>query len=284
MVAIAVDQTANPYFYGEYVFLQIHRSTNGEPNSGQYIWNGPNGIAGECSGVPCADFIAPFVLDPNNENRILAGGRRLWRSNNVRADQPTDVAWAEIKQPHPANCTNLCQNISAIAVAPGNSDIIWVGYNDGAIYFTTNGTAVTPTWTQRSNGLPGRRCTRITIGTASQVNALNDPQVFTTKYATFGGFKSDNVWKTQDNGGTWTPLHHNLPHATVYSLVISPSNPNRLYVGTEVGVFASANGGTTWSPSNGDPNAVVWELFWMGRKLVSATHGRGIFTIVPPNP
>lgn len=33
--------------------------------------------------------------------------------------------------------------------------------------------------------------------------------------------------------------------------MISPSNPDFLYVGTEVGVFASANGGATWSPAFG---------------------------------
>lgn len=279
----AVDQTANPYFYGEYIFLQIFRSTNGaEPNSGQYIWNGPNGIPGECDGVPCADFIAPFVLDPNNENRILAGGKSLWRSNDVRnTDAPP--SWAEVKAPV-LDEQNRPVNISAIAIAPGNSNLIWVGYNNGSVFYTTNGTASIPTWAQRNSGLPGRRCTRLTIGTASQMNVPNDPQVATTKYATFSSFKSDNVWKTQDNGGTWTSIHHNLPYAPVYSLVISPSDPNRLYVGTEVGVFASADGGETWSPSAGDPHAPVFELFWMGSKLVAATHGRGIFTIVPINP
>jgi hypothetical protein len=162
--------------------------------------------------------------------------------------------------------------------------VILVGYNDGSVYFTTNGTGSTPSWTQRNNALPGRRVTRLTIGNASQVIVSNDPQGVRPIYATFGSFKSDNVWKTQDNGGTWTPIHHNLPQAPVYSLVISPSDSNKLYVGTQVGVFASADTGENWSPSNGGPSAPVWELFWMGPKLVIATHGRGIFTIVPPNP
>lgn len=82
-----------------------------------------------------------------------------------------------------------------------------------------------------------------------------------------------------DNGLAWTDIHHNLPAAPIYSLVVSPSNPNLLYVGTEVGVFASSNGGMTWSPGLGDPNVPVMELFWMGPKLVAATHGRGMFTL-----
>lgn len=67
----AVDQTTNPFFYGEFAFLQICRSVDGG-GSKDYIWGGPNGIPLEnCHHlgalVPCANFIAPFVLDPNNE-------------------------------------------------------------------------------------------------------------------------------------------------------------------------------------------------------------------------
>jgi photosystem II stability/assembly factor-like uncharacterized protein len=267
----AVDQTNNPYFYGEYYSLQIHRSTDMGFNASN-IWNGPHGIP-VCpfQTVPCANFEAPFVLDPNNENRILAGGRSLWRSNDAR-NLAALPSWTAIKDPITNN-----DNINAIAVAPGNSDVIWVGYNNGFVYYTTNGTAVTPTWIRvDNNGLPlNRLCTRITIGPASQAAV--------TKYVTFAGFNQGNVWKTENNGATWTDISgvppNRVPSAPIYSLVVSPSNPNTLYIGTEVGVFASSDGGTTWSPSSGDPNVPVLELFWMGTKLVSVTHGRGIFTL-----
>ena len=36
-----------------------------------------------------ANFIAPFILDPNNFNTLLAGGSNLWRSVNVKAGSPT---------------------------------------------------------------------------------------------------------------------------------------------------------------------------------------------------
>jgi len=92
------------------------------------------------------------------------------------------------------------------------------------------------------------------------------------------------VWK-RGNNGTWTDIHHNLPSAPIFSLVISPSNPDSLYLGTEVGVFASKDEGETWEIGFGGPaNTRVAELFWMitpqTRKLVVATHGRGMFTLV----
>jgi photosystem II stability/assembly factor-like uncharacterized protein len=61
-----------------------------------------------------------------------------------------------------------------------------------------------------------------------------------------------NVWKRENDGVTWTDISYNrLPRMPVYSLVISPSNPGYLYVGTEVGIFASANDGVSWSPAFG---------------------------------
>ena len=48
----------------------------------------------------------------------------------------------------------------------------------------------------------------------------------------------------------------------------------------EVGLFASEDSGTTWSPTNQGPtNCPVDDLFWMGETLVSVTHGRGMYRI-----
>ena len=45
-------------------------------------------------------------------------------------------------------------------------------------------------------------------------------------------------------------------------------------------MFASEDGGATWSPTNEGPtNCSVDDLFWMNRALVCVTHGRGMFQI-----
>jgi photosystem II stability/assembly factor-like uncharacterized protein len=252
----AADPTNSSYFYGEYVRLQIHRSTNGGTSSG-YIYSGI-GDAGSN-----ALFIAPFILDPNNANRLLAGGASLWRSDNAKAATPT---WTAIKSAIAGG------HISAIAVAPGHSEVIWVGHSNGDVYFTNNGTAASPTWTKADGGspaLPNRYCMRITI----------DPANSSKVYVTFGGYSSGNVWRTTTNGASWTNLGGNLPSSPVRSLVVSPTDSNSIYVGSEVGVFASSDGGASWSPTNDGPaNVSVDELFWLNNKLVAATHGRGLFT------
>jgi len=263
---------ANPsYFYGEYVYLQIHRSVNGGA-SASYITSGL-GDAGIANGADpddpdaevSANFIAPFILDPNNANTLLAGGSNLWRSVNAKATTPT---WANIK----AGANGSF--ISAIAVAPGNSANIWVGHNNGDVYSTSNGTTANPTWTRRDIGspnLPNRKCLRLTV----------DPGDSNLVYACFAGFATDNIWRTTDGGETWTSISASLPAAPVHSLVAAPFDSNFIYVATEVGVFGSENGGGSWSPANEGPASVaVDELVWMDDYLLAVTRGRGIFKIL----
>ncbi|MEP6922084.1 MAG: Ig-like domain-containing protein [bacterium] len=258
----ASDLTDPNYFYGEFQYLQLHRSTNGGLSSSD-IYQGISDAGGTTGST---NFIAPFVIDPNDPNTLLAGGSRLWRSTNAKTTVPSQINWTIIKN-------TVGPNISAIAVAKGNSNIIWVGHNNGSIYYTTNGTDPTPTWTQANSGspLPGTICTRIAI----------DPTNSSRVYATFGQFTSSGkVWRTNNNGVSWTNLTSNLPLAPVRTITVWEQDPNFLYVGTEVGVFASANGGLSWSPTNDGPtNCSVNELFWMGNTLVAATHGRGMFSI-----
>ena len=63
---------------------------------------------------------------------------------------------------------------------------------------------------------------------------------------------------------------------------VHPGNSNWLYAGTEVGIFASEDGGGSWGvPHDGPNNAPVDELFFMGTNLVAVTHGRGMFKQTP---
>jgi hypothetical protein len=261
----AADPTDSNIFYGEEPHLGIYRSTNGGASASRIV----TGISEATTG----NFIAPFILDPNDSNTILAGALSLWRSSNVKAATPT---WTAIKPPTANN-----QPISAIAVSRNSSDFIVVGHNDGQIYVTSNGTNATPGWTRISDiTTPARWVTRLVIDATRNPNWI---------YATFGGFSNDNVYVSKDRGSTWSDVSGvtasltDLPSVPVRSLAINPANNNFIYAGTEVGIFASQDAGATWSlPQDGPANVSVDELFWMNNELVAATYGRGVYKIGPP--
>jgi len=248
-------------YYGEYVYLTIYRSMTGSPFGDIYA-----GIA-DANNASAANFIAPFILDPNNSNTMLAGGVSLWRSTDVKSILPS---WSRIRSPTPDNSP-----ISAIAVSPGNSNVICIGHNNGDIYYTSNGTTLMPSWFKIDSPAPAqpdRFVTRLVIDSTRNPSWI---------YATYGGFSSDNVYRTTDSGATWTDITggaSGLPDVPVRTLVYHPRNPNLLYVGTEIGIFSSDDAGVTWEVQQNAPaNVSVDDLFWMGGDLIAATHGRGLY-------
>ena len=281
--ASAVDPADPNYLYGEYVYLSIHRSTNGG-SSAQFICNGiadGAGPAGQnCNGTSEANFIAPFLLDPNSSSRMYGGAKRLWRSNDVKATTPTwAIARAQAANRDSAVTTNpYWTYISAIAVAPGNADVIYVGHNDGRVFKSINATAVTPTWTELTCAVPAypvffRQVLRLVI-------EPNDPNIV---YVGHGGYDTANLWKLDSSGATnCTSIGSGLPPSPVRAIARHPTVAGWLYAGTEVGLFASENLGAIWkAASDGPANVSVEDLTWQnGNTLIAATHGRGMFKAV----
>jgi photosystem II stability/assembly factor-like uncharacterized protein len=269
---VAVDPVDDSTLYGEYVYASIHRTVN--LSSRQYICAGiTEGQPGAtyCGANnpanPSANFISPFVLDPNVRDRMLVGAASLWMSSDVRT--VSAPSWNVIKTAVSSTATSS-HYINAIAVQEGNSNNIWVGYNSsGQVWKTSNGLAALPTWTQVNTGLPTGTINRIAI------DKDNPNRV----WVVYSGFAPNRVWQTLDGGNSWTSIHHNLPNVTMHDIKRHPTRSNWLYVGTANGVYTSEDGGATWSTTNDGPASVrVRELFWYDNAtLVAATYGRGMF-------
>lgn len=259
--AVALDPIDKSYVYVESQWMVLARSTDGGQNA-YYLTSPPD------SNTTNTLFIAPFTLDPNVSTRMLAGGLHLWRSDTVRST-PT---WTAIR--------NGSQVHSAIAVARWNSDLIWVAQTDGAISKTTNGTGAA-TWTDihvpgSDTLLPDRMPTSILI----------DPDNSNVVYITYGGYTSPNLWFTTDGGSTWTSISgtglNSLPSVPFRTIARHPRNSKALYVGTDIGLYQTLDGGSSWSTSTaGSDDAPVDNLtFVVGADmLLVATHGRGLWTV-----
>ncbi|HEX7153825.1 MAG TPA: hypothetical protein VF618_20215 [Thermoanaerobaculia bacterium] len=202
-------------------------------------------------------FVTPMQIDPNDSRRVWIGGRHMWRTDNK------GNSWI-------ASSAILDGLVSAIGIAPGRSQRVVAGTNTGAIVRNDNATAGTPTtaWTT----------TKPRAGFVSWI--AFDPQDNNIVYATYAGFGGQHLYKSTDGAITWAPLENDLPDIPLHSLAVDPTRPGRMYLGTDLGVFVSTNGGTNWEPENTGFAAVVTEAVIIGPgergpAVYAFTHGRG---------
>ncbi len=234
---------------------------NGDP-----IWNNFLGCQNGTSnnGINCSDsvlFYAPMVHGPGNPSTLYFGTTRLYRSAN------TGTAMTDVSGILPAR-------ISAIAIAPQNDDVRLVGTTAGTVFLST--TAGATSMTNITGPIPGRYVGRVAI----------DPGNANVAYVALNGFglaAGQHVWKTTNllsPSPTWAASGVGIPDVPVNAFAIDPADTQSIFAGTDIGVFASSDGGATWEPfSDGLPRVAVFgmEFHRTERLLRIATHGRGMY-------
>jgi len=212
-------------------------------------------------------FVTPFTHDPASD-AVWLGGQFLYRGSNF------GQGWSKVL----GSAAPEAGRISAIAISPRASAIVFAGTDKGHILRTTNATepeaAITFTTTQPRQGW----VTSIAIDRQSG-----------GVYATYGNFGGAHVFRSTDNGQTWQSLDGSgpdgLPDIPVHSIVVDPDDRQRLYLGTDLGVMVSIDGGATWmSEETGFGPAVTMWLSLIrtpaGQKqLFAFTHGRGAWRV-----
>jgi hypothetical protein len=105
-------------------------------------------------------------------------------------------------------------------------------------------------------------------------------------YVSFTGFRENDtqpyVFVSQDTGRTWRSIASNLPPECVNVIKEDPSDPNLLYVGTDLGVYVSRNAGRQWESLCATlPSTPVQDLTVQSRdsELVIGTFGRGAWIL-----
>jgi photosystem II stability/assembly factor-like uncharacterized protein len=241
-------------------------SFRGGPNSTNSACEGggtasPNGIGL----TDAVNFYAPMALGPGNPNTVYFGTDRLYRSTD-RGDTMTVVSQSPLVAGIP---------ISAIGISPQSDSVRIVGLNNGKVFATTTGSS---TLTDITAGLPSGYVSRAVISPSNQ----------NTAYVTFANYNvtGGNIWRTTNLSAspvTWSSASgtgmNTLPNVPVNAFVIDPLNSNQLYAGTDIGVYFSPDGGSSWFPyGTGLPRVAVFDIgITPGRKLRIATHGRGMW-------
>jgi hypothetical protein len=226
-----------------------------------------------------AGFVAPLAATASGPTALVAfGTNRLWLSTNWGASGSW-ITLPTATNPYVPPTPDLAQDVigggavraiafaSATRIFAATPSVIW-RYDT-----TTNWASATKTVIP-TTGLPaGYFITAIAVENAATG----------TLYITLGGGGLAHLYYR--NGSAWVVA---MPAAVVdvptHAVVVDPSNPNNLYVGTDVGVFKGVKSGSNWTWtlfSAGLPEAAVTHLAIHdgARLLRAATHGRSAWEI-----
>lgn len=263
-----VDKTNNRYLYNESQFGPIQRVDM---------------LTGESSGIRYTEdremrwnWNAPIVVSAHNSDVIYHAGSKVLRSSyrgeNWEVISPDLSKNDEVK----ANGTGNIQygTITTLEESPLDPNELWAGTDDGNVHVTTDGGK---NWTLLNANIPNNPEYWVTRVEAS----AHFPG---TAYVSFNGMRRDDfnafLYKTTDWGKTWTSIAAGIPAGGVNVIREDHKNPNLLFVGTELGTFASIDGGKNWTKfMTGMPTNSAYDMVIHPRdnELVVATHGRGIF-------
>ncbi|HET9526978.1 MAG TPA: hypothetical protein VFO99_12475 [Pyrinomonadaceae bacterium] len=249
------------------------RGSGGGPAAGQkFRWN----------------WNAPIVFSPHDKTTVYFGGNVLFKSpdfGKTWEQISPDLTTSDPEKLKDAGGPVAIENTTAeyhstiitVAESPVQKGQIWAGTDDGNLQVTTDGGK---NWTNLAKNVSG-------LAANSPVSHVEPSRVNAdTAYVAFERHMFDDfrpyIYKTTNGGKSWTSISGNLP-AKAYVQIIreDPKNTNLLYAGTEIGLFASYDGGRNWLALNlkNLPNVAIHDIVVHPREndLILATHGRSLW-------
>ncbi len=228
----------------------IHMS----PTNPDVVYYGGNVLFRTTDGGSTWTVISPDLTTDDPEKQKLSGGDIT--SDNTRAEYHTTIL--------------------TIAESPRDARVIWAGTDDGNLQVTREGGA---TWTNVAPAIDGApEFSWFASVRASHVDAAR-------AYVAIDQHRMDDfgphAFVSDDYGRTWRRISDGL-RGYVHIVMEDPRQPDLIYAGTELGVFASFDRGATWTDLRlGLPPLAVVDMHVHPRDndLVIATHARGFYIL-----
>lgn len=203
-------------------------------------------------------WVTPFQIDPSNSSNLYLAMKNVWKSTDKGS------TFTKISNYNSGD-------ISVMSVSPSNAKYIYI-YVSGSLRRTSDGGTTWETKTKPAN----ENITGIAIH-STQPNTI---------YVTLSGYSSGKkVYQSTDGGATWTNLSKDLTNIPCNTIVYQKNTNNRIFIGTDFGVFYTDDQSDTWFDYNdGLPNTIARELEIniTAQKLVVGTYGRGIWDVDLP--
>ena len=275
-----------------YIYAESQGGEIGRINRKTHEIRGIKPLPGYKEGKLRFNWNTPIHLSPTQKGTVYIGAQFLFRTQDhgqtwqrISPDLTTNDPEKQ-KQEQSGGVTidnssaEMHETIYAIAESPRDPNVIWAGTDDGNLQLTRDGGK---TWTNVVGNVPGLpRFAWVSYVDASHFDAG-------TAYATFDlhmfGDMRPYVFRTRDFGKTWTAIVPPESSMKGYAHVVREDLVHRdlLFVGTELGLWISLDGGKQWAQYKGGeiPNVAVRDLAIhpRDRALVIATHGRGIWIV-----
>lgn len=168
--------------------------------------------------------------------------------------------------------------IIAIAPSPHNQEVIWVGTDDGHLQLTQDGGK---NWTELSGRLPGAKAGSWIPYIEVSPHRAGEAFVIVNDYRR-NDFRP-MVYRTTDFGKNWSKMadESQIGGFTI-SIVQDPVEADLFWLGTDVGLYFSIDGGKKWIKyDNGFPSVQVMDIKVHPREhdLVLATFGRAFWVL-----
>ncbi|MTI33559.1 FlgD immunoglobulin-like domain containing protein [Xanthovirga aplysinae] len=254
-------------------------------------------------------FINPFVIDPNNNNKMyLAGGDKIWINNNLSqirdySQNPTLTNWESVYSSRVEPPTEeeiirkIKHQISALAVSRNPANILYYGTNKGELYKieeATGGDAQTDELTHNlQKGAETCNGACLDGGYISSISV--DPRDANKVLVAFSNYEIPSIFYSEDGGVTFTDVSGTLeqnpdgsgngPSVRWAEILPMTNNSSLFLAGSSTGLYSSYNLdglNTEWSQEGEDVigNVVVPMITYRTTdgKVAIATHGNGVYT------
>jgi photosystem II stability/assembly factor-like uncharacterized protein len=219
---------------------------------------------------PWSLMIEPLVGAPASESVAFGAGNRIYVSNDFGTTWPATISPTMTL---PAGSGSIYSMIFA------NDTRLFVGTTNGRVF---RADLAGGTWSlTRIDNVAGGALPL--IGLISDIAVDWSDAARNSVYICFGGNgDTRHVWRF--NGTAWQARSGSGATSLIdvehNAIIVDPANTNHVYVGADIGVWRSTDGGNTWTPlQNGLPDAPVFDLqLHAGARLLRAsTHGRGLY-------
>lgn len=247
----------------------VYRSVNGgAPNT--FVRLPTTGLIGS-EPFP---WVTPLAIE---RNMIFTASHSVYRA--VAGAPSSSFAWTKIS-PNLTGGAALSVLTTGMPVPrpwgddPGTAAYVslYAGSSNGRIQRTIDALGPATAWTDITGNYPGGYVSDVAT-TSGQT-----PSVFVTR----GAFGQSRLYRSTGTG-TWTAVGSGLPDVPANAVAVDPLDDTRIFVGTDVGVFESEDGGDTFLPfALGMPSGAVVTDLEVGASphvLVAGTYGRGAFLV-----